>query len=104
MKDLDSAEEVSSYAKLPRSFSIPTPLGNYTPDWAIAFNDNSGIKHIYFIAETKGSMDTDQLRWKEKAKTECAKKLFNEQKKAGKVRYGVADSYENLFSLIKSIK
>lgn len=104
LKDLDSAEEVSSYAKLPRSFSIPTPLGNYTPDWAIAFNDNSGIKHIYFIAETKGSMDTDQLRWIEKAKTECAKKLFNEQKKAGKVRYGVADSYENLFSLIKSIK
>ena len=73
---LDSATEVCVYAKLPRAFQIPTPVGNYAPDWAIAFNKGT-MKHIFFIAETKGSMGTMELRGVEKAKIECAEKLFN---------------------------
>ena len=61
VEDLDTAEEVCVYAKLPRGFAIPTPVGNYSPDWAIAFNEGS-VKHIYFIAETKGTMDSLNLK------------------------------------------
>ena len=76
-EDLDKAEEVCVYARLPRSFQIPTPVGKYAPDWAIAFYDGMGVKHIFFIAETKGSMDSMQLKGVEKAKIDCAKYLFN---------------------------
>ena len=72
-KNLDGATEVCVYAKLPRTFQIPTPVGNYAPDWAIAFNKGT-VKHIFFIAETKGSMGTMELRGVEKAKIECAEK------------------------------
>jgi len=98
-EDLDKAEEVCVYAKLPRSFYIPTPVGNYAPDWAIAFNDNMGVKHVFFIAETKGSMDSMQLKGVELAKIECAKKLFNNAS-TSKVRYGVAHSFSELLELI----
>ena len=98
-KDLDSAEEVCVYAKLPRSFHIPTPVGNYAPDWAIAFNDTEGIKHVFFIAETKGSLDSMQLRGVEKAKIDCAKKLFNNIS-TSKVRYDVAATYADLQKVI----
>ena len=98
-EDLDKAEEVCVYAKLPRSFQIPTPVGNYAPDWAIAFNDNMGVKHVFFIAETKGSLDSMQLKGVELAKIECAKKLFNNAS-TSKVRYGVAHSFNDLLELI----
>lgn len=55
------AKEVCVFAKLPKGFYISTPMGNYTPDWAIAFHDGM-VKHIYFIAETKGSLESLQLR------------------------------------------
>lgn len=101
-EDLDKAEEVCVYAKLPRSFHIPTPVGNYAPDWAIAFNDNMGIKHVFFIAETKGSMDSMQLKGVEKAKIDCAKKLFNNVSTSN-VRYGCVDSYVALLEVMKGI-
>lgn len=101
-EDLDKAEEVCVYAKLPRSFQIPTPVGNYAPDWAIAFNDGYGIKHIYFVAETKGTMDSLELRPIEQAKIKCAKKLFNELS-TSKVRYHEVASYEDLLNVMKSI-
>lgn len=101
-KELDIANEVCVYAKLPRSFQIPTPVGNYAPDWAIAFNEGS-VKHIYFVAETKGSMESLELRGIEKAKTDCAKKLFNKLKPADNVRYEVVDSYESLLDKMQSI-
>jgi len=78
-------------------------MGNYAPDWAIAFNDNLGIKHIYFVAETKGSLDTLDLRKIEDAKTSCVRKLFNELKLAGNVRYEVVDTYQHLLSIMKKI-
>ena len=101
-EDLDNAEEVCVYAKLPRSFQIPTPVGNYAPDWAIAFNDNAGIKHIYFVAETKGAMSSLELRPIEQAKIKCARKLFNELS-TSKVRYHDVTSYDDLLNVMKSI-
>lgn len=95
---MDTANEVCVYARLPRSFHIPTPVGNYAPDWAIAFNEGS-VKYVYFIAETKGSMDNMELRGIEKSKTDCAAKLFD-QLSNGNVRYGVVDSYEKLRDLV----
>jgi len=71
-EELDIADEVSVYAKLPKGFSIPTPVGDYSPDWAIAFNEGS-VKHIYFIAETKGTMESLNLCPIEQAKISCAK-------------------------------
>lgn len=101
-KELETAEEVSVYAKLPRSFQIPTPVGNYAPDWAIAFRRGS-FRHIFFVAETKGSMDSMQLSGVEKAKIECAKKLFNEANLAGNVRYHQVASYFDLLNEIKRL-
>lgn len=100
-KDMDAAAEVCVYAKLPRSFQIPTPVGNYAPDWAIAF-DTGKVRHVFFIAETKGSMRSMDLRGVETAKIECAKKLFNEVSTSN-VKYGVITSYEDLRSIITRI-
>jgi type III restriction enzyme len=99
-EELDNAEDVVVYAKLPRGFYIPTPVGNYSPDWAIAFKKEQ-VKHVYFVAETKGSMDSMQLRKIEDAKIECAKKLFNEMS-SQKVKYGKVDSYDELLNILKS--
>lgn len=92
--DLDEAKEVVVYAKLPRTFQIPTPVGNYAPDWAIAM-ELDGIKHIFFIAETKGSMGSMEIRGIEKAKIECAEKLYNSISTA-KVKYHKVTSYSDL--------
>ena len=100
-KDLDSHGEVCVYAKLPRGFKIPTPVGNYSPDWAIAFNEGS-VKHIYFIAETKGSMSSMDLRAVEKAKIDCTKKLFNEISTEDVV-YHEVDSYESLIGILPTL-
>ena len=99
---LDSATEVCVYAKLPRAFQIPTPVGNYAPDWAIAFNKGK-VKHIFFIAETKGSMGTMELRGVEKAKIECAEKLFNNVS-TSHVRYHQVKSYQNLLDVMKKLE
>ena len=100
-EDLDAADEVCVYAKLPRAFQIPTPVGNYSPDWAIAFYEGT-VKHIFFVAETKGSMDSLELRPIEQAKIACAKKLFREIS-INKVVYHEVDSYSNLLDIMKSI-
>lgn len=100
-KALDEAAEVCVYAKLPRAFQIPTPVGNYSPDWAIAFREGT-VKHIYFIAETKGSMDSMQLKAVEKAKIKCAERLFNDVS-TSKVRYHKVDSYQTLLDIMKDM-
>lgn len=99
---MDAAEEVCVYAKLPRTFYIPTPVGNYSPDWAIAFYEGK-VKHIFFVAETKGTMESLNLRPIEKAKIDCAKKLFNEMS-TSKVKYYDVDSYQSLLNIMESIK
>ena len=100
-EDLDRADEVCVYAKLPRTFQIPTPVGNYSPDWAIAFYEGK-VKHIFFIAETKGTMESLELRPIEQAKISCAKKLFNEMSNS-KVVYHDVDSYQSLLNIMNSI-
>ena len=99
---LDCAEEVCVYAKLPKGFYIPTPMGNYSPDWAIAFKEGT-VKHIYFLAETKGSLDSLQIRPIEAAKIECAKKLFNKMS-TSKVRYENVTSYKDLLDKMYALQ
>lgn len=90
--------EVTVYAKLPNDFKIPTPVGNYNPDWAIVF-DNDNFKYVYFIAETKGDMSSLQLKGAEQAKIACARKHF-QCISNNEVGYDVVDSYESLIDLI----
>ena len=101
-KELDAAQEVCVYAKLPKGFHIPTPVGNYSPDWAIAFYEGT-VKHIYFVAETKGTMESLNLRPIEKAKISCARKLFNELS-TNNVRYHDVDSFQSLMNIMEGIK
>lgn len=96
--ELDTSSEVVVYAKLPGGFFIPTPVGNYNPDWAIAFQEGK-VKHIYFIAETKGSMSSLELREIEKSKIQCARKFFSKIA-SDEVKYDVIDSYDKLMELV----
>lgn len=97
-RELDSDKDVAVYVKLPGGFYISTPVGRYNPDWAIAFYEDN-IKHIYFIAETKGSMNSLQLRLIEEAKIHCAREHFRAISK-GNVVYDVVDSYKSLLEKV----
>lgn len=101
VSEIDTSNEVAVYAKLPRGFFIPTPVGDYNPDWAIAFTEGS-VKHVYFVAETKGSLSTMQLKGVENAKIECARKFFDSlNKKNGQdVTYNVVTNYTELMQLV----
>lgn len=92
--ELDTSSDVAVYVKLPDSFYISTPVGRYTPDWAIAFHEGT-VKHIYFVAETKGSMRSIQLRDIERAKLHCAREHFKAIS-SGDVVYDVIDGYQAL--------
>jgi type III restriction enzyme len=98
---LDTSDEVVVYAKLPRGFHIPTPIGDYNPDWAISFKEGS-VKHIYFVAETKGSMSSMQLRLIEDMKIACAKRFFADINRmhTTSVTYDVVDSFDKLMSVV----
>ena len=98
--DLDEANEVVVYAKLSRSFQIPTPVGNYAPDWAIAMQ-KEGVKHIFFIAETKGTMSSMDITPIERAKIDCAKKLFDTISTV-KVRYHQVTNYQDLIDCMNT--
>lgn len=100
--DLDEANEVVVYAKLPRSFQIPTPVGSYAPDWAIAMQKGE-IKHIFFIAETKGSLQSMQLNAIENAKIDCCTRLFNEMSTKS-VRYHKLTCYQDLLDAMSALK
>lgn len=99
VEELDASTEVVVYAKLPKSFFIPTPVGNYNPDWAIAFQEGK-VKHVYFVAETKGSMSSMDLRAIEASKIACARKFFAKITSA-QVRYDVVDGFGKLMELVK---
>ncbi|MFC0279400.1 type III restriction-modification system endonuclease [Falsigemmobacter intermedius] len=99
---LDASTEVVVYAKLPRGFLIPTPVGDYNPDWAISFTAGS-VRHIYFVAETKGTMSSMKLREIEKTKIECARKFFSEigEKVAqDRVKYDVVTDFGKLMDVV----
>ena len=102
VEELDTSAEVVVYAKLPRGFFIPTPVGDYNPDWAISFKEGL-VKYIYFVAETKGSMSSMDLRAVEEKKIECARKFFDEINRkigADKVKYDVVTDYGKLMEVV----
>jgi type III restriction-modification system, restriction endonuclease subunit len=96
--DLDTNTNVAVYVKLPDGFYISTPVGHYNPDWAIAFYEGT-VKHIYFVAETKGSMSSMQLRLIEESKIHCAREHFKAIS-SGNVVYDVVDGYESLLEKV----
>jgi type III restriction enzyme len=103
-RQLDTSDEVVVYAKLPRGFFIPTPIGDYNPDWAISFREGS-VKHVFFVAETKGSMSSLQLRLIEDMKIACAKKFFTDisSLESGQhVKYDVVKNYEKLMEIVNT--
>lgn len=97
-KQLEAQKDVKVYAKLPSKFYIPTPMGKYTPDWAIVF-ENDKSREIYFIAETKGSLDSLELRAVEQGKINCAKSLYN--KEGSKLHYEQVTKFDDLYNSIK---
>lgn len=99
-EDLETADAVELYVKLPSGFYINTPMGKYNPDWAIAFKEGS-VKHIYFVAETKGNTSDLQLREVERAKIECARRHFSKISN-DTVKYSAVSTYAELFKMIKS--
>ncbi|MBF1114800.1 MAG: DEAD/DEAH box helicase family protein [Solobacterium sp.] len=96
--ELDINKNVAVYVKLPNGFYISTPVGHYNPDWAIAFYEGT-VKHIYFVAETKGSMNSMQLRLIEESKIHCAREHFKAISN-GEVIYDVVDSYKSLLDIV----
>ncbi|MEY8394107.1 DEAD/DEAH box helicase family protein [Lachnospiraceae bacterium 45-P1] len=96
--ELDINTNVAVYVKLPDGFYIATPVGHYNPDWAIAFYEGT-VKHIYFVAETKGSMRSMQLRLIEQSKIHCAREYFKAISGDGVV-YDVVDSYKSLLEKV----
>lgn len=96
--ELDINTNVAVYVKLPDGFYISTPVGHYNPDWAIAFYEGT-VKHIYFVAETKGSMNSMQLRLIEESKIHCAREHFKAISN-GEVVYDVVDSYKTLLDMV----
>ena len=96
--ELDMSTDVALYAKLPNGFYISTPVGNYNPDWAIAFYKGK-VKHIYFAAETKGSMSSMQLRSIEESKIHCAREHFKAIS-SDSVVFDVVDSYQSFFDMV----
>ena len=103
VKELDTSSDVVVYAKLPCGFLIPTPVGDYNPDWAISFKEGA-VKHIYFVAETKGSMSSMDLREIEKTKIRCARNFFDEMNRRyarENVKYDVVDSFGRLMEIVK---
>lgn len=96
--ELDTNSDVAVYVKLPDGFYISTPVGRYNPDWAIAFYEGT-VKHIYFVAETKGSMNSMQLRLIEDSKIHCAREHFKAISNS-EVVYDVVDSYKSLLEIV----
>ena len=96
---LEKQDMVQVYTKLPRGFYINTPMGHYNPDWAVVFKEDCGVRHIYFIAETKGSIIEADLRDVEKAKIACATKHF-QSIGASDVQYDVVNSWDTLYNKI----
>ena len=103
VEDLDTSDEIVVYSKLPQGFLIPTPVGDYNPDWAIAFKDKS-VQHIYFVAETKGSQPSLKFRELEREKIKCARKFFEEIANSvpnDHVKYDVVSDFSELMSAVR---
>lgn len=95
-EEIDKDANVAIYVKLPGGFYIDTPVGNYNPDWAIAFKEGT-VKHIYFVAETKGDLSSMQLREIESLKIHCAREHFKKIS-SDSVKYEVVKDYAGLLN------
>jgi len=105
VEDLDTSDEIVVYSKLPQGFMIPTPVGDYNPDWAIAFKEKS-VQHIYFVAETKGSQPSLKFRELEREKIKCARKFFAEIANSvpnDRIKYDVVSDFSELMSAVRGI-
>lgn len=104
VQEFDMSSEVVGYAKHPKGFCIPTSVSNYNPDWAISFKEGS-VKHVYFVAETKGSMSSMELKDIEKLMTKCARKFFgeiNREINPENVKYDVVNCFGRLMEIVGS--
>jgi type III restriction enzyme len=99
-EELDIAESIELYVKLPSGFYINTPMGKYNPDWAITFREGS-VKHIYFVAETKGDTSDIQLREVERAKIECSRRHFSVIS-SDTIKYSAVSSYVELLTKVNA--
>lgn len=101
LADLEASEAVEVYAKLPGGFTIPTPVGDYNPDWAIAFKEGQ-VQHVFFVAETKGDLSSMRLREGESSKIESAKKFFAALNVSAEsaVQYDAVTSYAELMDIV----
>ena len=88
-RDCEVDEDVKFFFKLPRGFKIPTPLGTYNPDWAVIFEND---KRVYFVVETKGTLNKQQLREIEQLKIACGEEHF----KVLNIPYKLATSVRDL--------
>jgi type III restriction enzyme len=75
VEEFNKNENVKLFAKLPQNFKINTPVGSYNPDFAIVI-EIDGVEKLYFVLESKGSVNEDDRRGKENYKINCAKKHF----------------------------
>jgi type III restriction enzyme len=99
VNDLENSTHIVVYAKLPKKFSIPTPVGPFNPDWAIVL-DKETVRHIYFVVETKGSMSDQNLRELEKLKIHCATEHFKAVS-GSDVTFDRINSYDNLMEIVQ---
>ena len=72
---LEENEAVKVFCKLPAWFKVPTPLGNYNPDWALVI-EQEGEQKLYFVVETKHSLFADDIREREEDKIKCGRVHF----------------------------
>ena len=77
---LDNDPEVKLFTKLPGWFKIKTPIGNYNPDWAVMLGED-GKEKMYFVVETKGTIEYLGNRPTEASKIKCGKKMKKQKKK-----------------------
>jgi type III restriction enzyme len=103
VENLDTSSDVVVYSKLPRGFLIPTPVGDYNPDWAIAFTEGS-VRHVFFVAETKSSQPSLKFRELEREKIKCARKFFEEialLADKDRIKYDVVSDFSELMSAVR---
>jgi type III restriction enzyme len=90
--NLEASADVKLYVKLPTWFANDTPLGGFSPDWAVLV-DRAGTEALYFVVETKGNTLTQTLRPVEHAKILCGHAHF--QALGPEVRFAATSSFES---------
>jgi len=90
---LDSMDTIRFFVKLPSWFVVPTPVGNYNPDWAIVAEKDA---KIYLVRETKGTLDEEKRRMIENQKIKCGERHFEAIDVDFAVCTNVQDAFKNV--------